>query len=266
LEHYTIQGELPPIPRRLCDEVQQALRALAAAVPPRRVRMRAGQANTSATEPVTRGRTQDALLLAERLNHIWSADLTTIELGRTFYLAAILDLYSRKILAWTLFPFQPGALEIRTLFETAVRQHGQPDHFVTDKGKQFEAGILDELLDELDVGHRIGAVGRHGSIALIERLWRTAKETLDFDSVRPNVPAILAERIAVVIDYYNTRRPHMALGNATPEEIYTGRPSRAHSAKRVPRAWRGEPSPPVPFVIRYAFPHEHRLPYLERIA
>jgi transposase InsO family protein len=122
------------------------------------------------------------------------------------------------------------------------------------------------MLETLDVSHRTGAVGRHGSIALIERMWRTAKETLDFDSVRPNVPAILAERVAVIVDYYSTRRPHMALGNATPEEIHTGRPSRAHSAKRVPRAWRGEPSPPVPFVIRYAFPHEHRLPYLERIA
>ncbi len=80
------------------------------------------------------------------------------------------------------------------------------------------------------------------------------------------MPAILHHRIAVVVDYYRTKRPHSALGNATPHQAYLGIPSPAWDAKPAPRGWPGEEVPPPPFRIRHAFPDERNLPYLERVA
>jgi transposase InsO family protein len=260
-----VQSTLPPLPRRLQGKVQAALAALAARAPVPRwsTRRRRADRKTARSRPV-RPRTLTPIR-ALYANHFWSADLTVIALGHTFHLLAIVDLYSRDVLAWELVARKPGSRELKALFEQAVARHGQPENFVSDQGEEFQ-GELKAALDERDIDHRQGAVGQHGSIAIIERLWRSAKEHLDLKAVRPQIPAILLERVATVIDYYKTKRPHSTLGNATPHEVYQGLPSRAHEAKPMPRGWPGEPSRPAPFVIRHAFPDERTLPYLERVA
>ena len=196
----------------------------------------------------------------------WGGASRPRSLGAQFYLGTILDLYSRDVLAWGLFARQPSTEQVTPLFDEAVSRHGNPNHFVSDRGGQFLGEAFEAALADGGVDHRRGAVGQHGSIAIIERLWRTAKECLDLKTVRPNVPALLRERIAVVLEYYRTKRPHTALGNATPAETYRGEPSRAATATPAPRGWRGEASPPPPFLIRHAFPMDRRLPYLQRVA
>jgi hypothetical protein len=260
-----VQSKLPPLPRRLLGTVHATLAALAARAPVRRWSTRRTRADrkTVRSRPVRRRTLSPIRALYP--NHFWSADLTVITLGHTFHLLAIVDLYSRDVLAWELFARKPGSREVKALFEQAVARHGRPENFVSDQGEEFQ-GELKAALDDRDIDHRQGAVGQHGSIAIIERLWKSAKEHLDLMAVRPQIPAILLERVAIVIDYYRTKRPHTALGNATPHEVYWGLPSRAHEAKPMPRAWRGQPSPPAPFVIRHAFPDERTLPYLERVA
>jgi hypothetical protein len=116
------------------------------------------------------------------------------------------------------------------------------------------------------VAHREGAVGQHGSIAIIERLWRTTKHHLNFTAVRPHVREMLHERVAVVVDYYRTKRPHTTLENGTPAQVYSGRPVPAKTAVKAPRGWRGEPCAKAPYLIRYAFETARQLPYLERAA
>lgn len=155
---------------------------------------------------------------------------------------------------------------IAALFRQAVKRHGKPRHFVSDQGGQFLGRALQAALAARGIDHRKGAVGEHGSISVTERLWRSAKQLLDLNTVRPNVPQILYRRVAVVIEYYRTKRPHMALASATPAEVYRGDASRAADAKPMPRGWRGEPSAPLPVVIRHALPLEQKLPYLERVA
>lgn len=256
---------LPPVPKRLQRKVAETLATLAQKVLPRRRRTQPTRQRDKPGAEAARPR-KLAPIQARHPNHYWTSDLTTLELGRTSYLATILDLHSRDVLAWDLFAGQPSSEQVTALFDSAVSRHGNPKHFVSDQGGQFLGDAFEAALADRGIDHRRGAVGQHGSIAIIERLWRTAKECLDLKAARPNVSALLRERIAVVIDYYNTKRPHTALGNATPAETYRGEPSRAATATPAPRGWRGEASPPPPFVIRHAFPDEKKLPYLERVA
>ncbi len=249
------------VPRRLERTVVETLTALATKIPSRMPRVR--RKGKKKTRP---GPSPSNLPPISPLypNHYWTSDITL--LGGPFHLCAIVDLYSRSILAWDLFPSQPTSDEVTVLFDQAGHRHGKPEHFVSDRGGQFVGNALKTALHTCGVEPHKGAVGQHGSIAIIERAWRTTKECLDLQNVQPRVPQILYERIAVVIDYYRTKRPHMSLDNAAPAEVYRGETSRAHHAVPAPRGWRGESSPPPPFVIRHAFPEEMKLPYLERIA
>lgn len=260
----SVAADLRFVPKRLTQAVAQTLGALAAKVPVRKQGTRRDKPRSRpARTPSARNRVP---IQARYPDHYWSSDLTTFELGRQFYLASILDLFSRDILAWELFAGQPTSEQMSVLFQEAVAGHGKPKHFVSDQGGQFLGEAFGAALAAHGIGHRIGAVGQHGSIALIERLWRSVKHCLDMKTVRPNVAEVLYDRIAVIIDFYRTKRPHMALGDAAPAEVYSGETSRAWSSKPAPRGWRGEACAPPPFRIRHGFPHDCKLPYLERIA
>jgi hypothetical protein len=260
----SVAENLPPVPRRLEQKVAETLAILAKAVPPRKRRVRRNKQRNKPVAAAARPRNL-VPIRADYPNHYWSADLTELELGRRFYLVAIIDLYSRDVMAWDAFAKKPDSGKVEALFQRAARRHGQPQHFVSDQGKEFQ-GELTAALEQSGIDHRQGAVGQHGSIAIGERLWRTLKACLDVKNVRPNLLPIVRERAAAVIDYYSTKRPHSALGNAAPNQVYRGERSRAHDAVRAPRGWRGEPAPALPVRVRYAFPHERKLPYLERVA
>ena len=65
------------------------------------------------------------------------------------------------------------------------RRHGRPAHFVSDRARCFRGQVFRRKLRRLGVKQRFGAVGKKGSIALIERLWRTLKDTLGLRLLRP---------------------------------------------------------------------------------
>ncbi len=114
-------------------------------------------------------------------NHVWMADLTEVpSLLRIFSLklAVVFDVFSRLPLAFRVFTAEPSAEDIAELFAHAASRHGPPKHFVSDQGPQFTASAFRERLKTLSVRHRFGAIGKTGSIALIERLWLTLKERL----------------------------------------------------------------------------------------
>jgi putative transposase len=150
------------------------------------------------------------------------------------------------------------------LLHQAVSRHGTPRHFLSDQGGQFKGDAFAGALEKLGCDRREGAVGQKGSIAIIERLWRTVKQALDIHNCPPLIPDLLAERVGVVFDWYDRFRPHQALGNATPAEIFGGAPR--PDAAPAPRGRRGEATEPLGIVIRFALPAERRLPYLERAA
>ena len=124
---------------------------------------------------------KDAAVRAQRPNHVWMTDITQIPgfLRLWIYkLVVVLDAYSRFPLAWSVFSKEPTSQEIAALVQSAADRFGKPGHFVTDRGAQFCGRPFVEKLRKLGAKQRFGAIGQSGSIAVIERLWRTLKEML----------------------------------------------------------------------------------------
>jgi hypothetical protein len=132
---------------------------------------------------------------------------------------------------------------------------------VDDRGRQFTAGSLRRWLRQQGIQHRFGAVGKTGSIALIERFWKTAKQLLGLPFYKPLLARELSRRIETTFFYYTHLRPHHGLGGATPQEILTASRPLHLEAVAPPRGRPGERAAPVPF--HTAFLEAGRpLPYL----
>jgi transposase InsO family protein len=154
----------------------------------------------------------------------------------TWALVAV-DHLSRMVT--TVYPLEgPNAGWLGAALEEAFVQHGSPRHLVTDQEKVFTSEVFADLLADWNVKHRFGAVGKHASIAVTERLiWTLRREWL------AQVPLIrglhhLGELLAAYELYYNQCRSHRRLHGATPSMIYEGRnwrkPGRSAKTPRRP--------------------------------
>jgi putative transposase len=180
-------------------------------------------------------------------NHVWMADLTEMPgLFRLFAwkLAIVFDVFSRMPLGWKLFRAEPAASEITSLIEKAASRHGRPRHFVSDQGSQFTAVEFRQTLARLGIRQRFGAIGKTGSISLIERFWRTLKSVSAVKLLKPLIQIDLERRVATALAFYAFHRPNQALDGATPAEIYYGLTPAYVSAIPPPR---GRPGQSVAF-------------------
>jgi len=213
-------------------------------------------------------KTADRAVRARYPNHVWMADLTEVpSLFRifSFKLAVAFDAFSRLPLAFRVFTTEPSAEDIADLFTRAASRHGAPRHFVSDQGPQFTASRFRERLEPLGVRQRFGAIGKTGSIALIERLWLTLKTRLRLVSLKPGHLTDLERRIHLGLVHYAHFCPHQGLGGATPAEVYFGLTPRHRSAVHPPRGRRGDATAETPFEIAY-LDRERRLPFLRQEA
>jgi len=206
------------------------------------------------------------VLRAKRANHIWTADLTEIRgFLRLFAykLVVVLDLFSRLPLAFGVFRKEPTAEQVLDVFDCAIRRHGRPGHFVSDQGSQFTAGVFREKLRSLSIGQRFGAIGQYGSIAVIERFWRTLKDLLGVKLCPPLSAEHLEARVELALAYYSHLRPHQGLGGATPAEVYRGKTPAAQLAVPPPRKTRESTSGEAPLPLEVVFlDPERRMPVL----
>lgn len=157
-------------------------------------------------------------LTIDRPDQVWCADITYIPLRRGFmYLVAIMDWYSRYILAWELSNSLDKAFCLAAL-EQALRL-AQPEIFNTDQGAQFTSHAFTGRLAEADVRISMDGRGRVFDNIFIERFWRTLKYQhiylQDYDSV-PELWLGLGR----YIQSYNEERPHQSLGYLTPADVY----------------------------------------------
>ncbi len=208
-------------------------------------------------------------LKARYPNHIFMADVTQVpsrfRLFR-FHIALVLDVFSRLPLAWKVFFFKPSSRKMTKLLRTAVRRFGAPRYFVSDRGTEFTGSSFRHYLKRLGVRHRFGAIGQKGSIALIERFWRTLKQSLHARYPAPPLRlAELEERLRLELLYYAHFRPHQALDGATPAEVYYRTIPLPLNAVRPPRARPREGPNELPVHFVFLDP-EQRLPILIRTA
>ena len=162
-------------------------------------------------------------LAIERANHVWCADITYIPVRRGFlYLVTVMDWASRHVLAWRLSNTLDAGFCTDAL-DDALARHGTPEIFNTDQGSQFTGFVFTGRLREAGVRISMDGRGRCMDNIFIERLWRSLKYEAVY--LRELADGFEARRvIGEWIDFYNTERPHSALGGRTPAEAYRGDP------------------------------------------
>jgi len=163
-------------------------------------------------------------MVIDRPNRVWCADITYIPVQRGFlYLVAIMDWATRHVLAWRLSNTMDARFCVEAL-EEALARYGKPEIFNTDQGSQFTSVDFTGVLRQADVAISMDGRGRCMDNIFIERLWRSLKYEAVY--LHELTDGFKAERvIGEWIGFYNSERPHSALGGQTPAEAYAdGRP------------------------------------------
>ena len=156
-----------------------------------------------------------------RPNQVWCADISYIPMRRGFlYLVAIMDWATRRVLSWRL----SNTLEVEFCIEAledAMARHGRPEIFKTDQGSQFTSPRFTDILLDARVKISMDGRGRWIDNVMVERLWRSLKyECVSLDAFETGSEARAG--IGGWIAFYNTERPHSALGGKTPVEAHEG--------------------------------------------
>lgn len=154
-----------------------------------------------------------------RPNQVWATDITYIRIPAGYvYVVAIIDLYSRYIVAWDLSTNLAAGFCVKTL-EAAIARYGAPEIFNSDQGCQFTSEEFLAVLERANVQISMDGKGRVFDNILIERFWRTLKQEEVYLMRYENV-AEAREGVAAFMVLYNEERPHQSLDYRTPAEVY----------------------------------------------
>ena len=155
----------------------------------------------------------------DRANQVWAADITYLPIGRGFlYLVAIINWASRAVLSWRLSNTMDVGFCVSAL-EEALARYGKPEIFNTDQGSQFTSVAFTGTLATAGVAISMDGRGRWMDNVFIERLWRSLKyEDIYLKGYADGREAKAG--IAEWIAFYNTTRPHQALGHRTPMAVW----------------------------------------------
>jgi len=152
-------------------------------------------------------------------NQVWCSDITYIPAAKGhFYLVAIMDWYSRKVLAWRISNTLDVDFCVEALSE-ALSNYRSPEIFNTDQGAQFTANAFTDCLKAANVKISMDGRGRCHDNIFIERLWRSLKYELIYLKSFEN-GAELRQEVKQWFEWYNQVRPHQGLKYKTPNEVY----------------------------------------------
>lgn len=153
-------------------------------------------------------------------DQVWSTDITYLPMKNGFlYLTAVLDWYSRFVLAWRLSNSLEGRFCREVLEEALMR--GKPDMFNTDQGGQYTSMQFTSILEKAGVRISMDGRGRALDNVWVERLWRTVKqEEVYIHDYSDGADAY--KNLEQYFNFYNEKRPHSALGYVSPGSVYRG--------------------------------------------
>ena len=158
-------------------------------------------------------------LTIDRPNQVWCADITYIPMAHGWvYLVAVMDWFSRRVLAWRLSITMETDFCVEALQE-ALDKYGKPEIFNTDQGVQFTAAAFIETLEAQGVQISMDGKGRFLDNIFIERLWRSLKYEEVFTKAYVSV-AEARRSIGSWINFYNDERKHQSLGYRTPSQVF----------------------------------------------
>jgi putative transposase len=157
-----------------------------------------------------------------RPNQVWAIDITYIPMPKGFmYLTAIIDVYSRYIVAWELHNSLDAENALGVL-KMAISRHGMPEIINSDQGSQFTSALWTEYIEnELQGKIKISmdGKGRATDNIYIERFWRTLKQ--DYVYIWPAENGTeLFKGIKKFIDKYNNKKPHQGINRTIPALMY----------------------------------------------
>jgi putative transposase len=160
-------------------------------------------------------------LAVERSNQVWAMDITYIPMARGFvYLTAVVDWFSRRVLAWRL----SITLEVEFCLdavEEALARCGRPEIFNTDQGSQFTSAAFTGLLLENAIAISMDGRGSWRDNVFVERLWRSVKYEEVYLRAYDSVGEARAS-LGRYLQFYNRKRPHSSLAARTPDRAYFG--------------------------------------------
>ena len=165
-------------------------------------------------------------------DQVWCADITYLQMYHGFiYLVAVMDWFSRYVLAWELSITLDTAFCVQALEKALIIS--KPEIFNMDQGAQFTAADFISRLEGHNIQISMDGRGRLYDNIFVERLWRTVKyEEVYLHDYRSVSEARF--RLADYFQFYNRERIHEALGYRTPCEVYSGEPFNFNPVQAYP--------------------------------
>ncbi|NDG27473.1 MAG: IS3 family transposase [Proteobacteria bacterium] len=165
-------------------------------------------------------------------DQVWATDITYIRMHQGFiYLSAILDWFSRYIIAWGISISMDLEFCLDVLGQALAL--GTPNVFNTDQGSQYTSPQHTGMLETAGIEVSMDGRGRYLDNIFTERLWRTIKYEevylKDYESIQEARSSLKA-----YIQFYNLERPHQALGYQTPYQVYQNRSGLCREAIQSP--------------------------------
>jgi putative transposase len=161
-------------------------------------------------------------LAITRPNQVWAMDITYIPMARGFiYLAAVVDWFSRRVLACKLSITMDVSFCIEAL-EEALGANEKPEIFNTDQGSQFTSEAFTGRLKKEGIRISMDGKGRWRDNVFVERVWKSIK----YEEVYLHAYETVTEArtsIGKYLEFYNSIRPHSSLNRFTPDQVYFNR-------------------------------------------
>ena len=179
------------------------------------------------------------VVTARHPNDVWHIDLTTVPTGSGFWVpwmpfplpqswpfcwwvGVVVDHFSRVVVGFALFRGRPASRDVQSLLGRAIRHMGKPPrHIISDKGREFSCDSFKDWCRRRSIRPRFGAVGKHGSIAVVERFIRSMKNECTRHIRVPLQLEAMRREVGLYVTWYNEHRPNQALGGRTPREVHS---------------------------------------------
>jgi hypothetical protein len=199
------------------------------------------------------GQITTRVVKAKYPDHVYHVDLTAVPTRAGFWVpwlpfsldqawpfcwwaAVVVDHFSRLIVGFAVFPKHPSAIDICDFLDRAFRRAGRgPKYVITDQGPVFISEVFKDWCDQRNIIPRYGAVGEHGSIAVVERFIRSMKDECTRLILVPLRLEAMRTELSLYAGWYNDHRSHEWLEGKTPQEVYEGRLPRNTNPRFEPR-------------------------------